>query len=69
MSLAESCNLNFTEPEGNIEILQKVDSGVECNFLVTVYLGYGIEVQVSARNSPCGLYRRIKAAIFIFFHH
>ncbi|XP_076025179.1 seizure protein 6-like [Genypterus blacodes] len=43
---AESCNLNFTESEGNIEILQQVDSGVECNYLVTVYLGYGIEVQV-----------------------
>nr|XP_046267074.1 seizure protein 6 homolog isoform X1 [Scatophagus argus] len=43
---AESCNLNFTDPEGNIEILQQPVSGVECNYLVTVYLGYGIEVQV-----------------------
>ncbi|XP_035482839.2 seizure protein 6 homolog isoform X4 [Scophthalmus maximus] len=43
---SESCGLNFTDPEGNIEILQQLDSGVECNYLVTVYLGYGIEVQV-----------------------
>ncbi|KAG7223328.1 hypothetical protein INR49_015684, partial [Caranx melampygus] len=43
---SESCSLNFTDPEGNIEILQQLDSGVECNYLVTVYLGYGIEVQV-----------------------
>ncbi|KAF7668964.1 hypothetical protein LDENG_00274650 [Lucifuga dentata] len=43
---ADPCNLNFTDPEGNIEILQQVVSGVECNYLVTVYLGYGIEVQV-----------------------
>uniref|UniRef100_A0A8C3B267 Seizure related 6 homolog n=1 Tax=Cyclopterus lumpus TaxID=8103 RepID=A0A8C3B267_CYCLU len=40
------CSLNFTDPEGNIEILQQLDSGAECNYLVTVYLGYGIEVQV-----------------------
>ncbi|XP_022601802.1 seizure protein 6 homolog [Seriola dumerili] len=43
---SESCGLNFTDPEGNIEIQQQLDSGVECNYLVTVYLGYGIEVQV-----------------------
>ncbi|XP_069366075.1 seizure protein 6 homolog isoform X2 [Paralichthys olivaceus] len=43
---SEPCSLNFTEPEGNIEILQQIDSGVECNYLITVYLGYGIEVQV-----------------------
>ncbi|XP_027129611.1 seizure protein 6 isoform X3 [Larimichthys crocea] len=42
----EPCSLNFTDPEANIEILQQLDSGVECNYLVTVYLGYGIEVQV-----------------------
>ncbi|CAB1419916.1 unnamed protein product [Pleuronectes platessa] len=42
---SEPCSLNFTEPEGNIEILQQLDSRVECNYLITVYLGYGIEVQ------------------------
>ncbi|KAM7397735.1 hypothetical protein PAMA_005860 [Pampus argenteus] len=42
----ESCSLNFTDPVGTIEILQQSDSGVECNYLVTVYLGYGIEVQL-----------------------
>ncbi|KAM6983253.1 seizure protein 6 homolog isoform 1-T1 [Tautogolabrus adspersus] len=46
MQATEPCSLNFTDPEGNIEILQQLDSGVECNYLVTVYLGYGIEVQV-----------------------
>lgn len=49
LSPTEPCNLNFTDPEANIEILQQLDSGVECNYLVTVYLGYGIEVQVSAK--------------------
>uniref|UniRef100_A0A3Q3IJZ5 Seizure related 6 homolog a n=1 Tax=Monopterus albus TaxID=43700 RepID=A0A3Q3IJZ5_MONAL len=46
MQSSEPCGLNFTDPEGNIEILQQPDSGVECNYLVTVYLGYGIEIQV-----------------------
>ncbi|KAM7374108.1 hypothetical protein PAMP_006785 [Pampus punctatissimus] len=46
MQTSESCSLNFTDPVGNIEILQQSDSGAECNYLVTVYLGYGIEVQV-----------------------
>uniref|UniRef100_A0A8C5H6R1 Seizure protein 6-like n=1 Tax=Gouania willdenowi TaxID=441366 RepID=A0A8C5H6R1_GOUWI len=46
LSPTEPCSVNFTDPEGNIEILQQLDSGVECNYLITVYLGYGIEVQV-----------------------
>ncbi|KAK5623857.1 hypothetical protein CRENBAI_002744 [Crenichthys baileyi] len=46
MQTPEPCSLNFTESEGNIEIQQHVDPGVECNYLITVYLGYGIEVQV-----------------------
>lgn len=50
LSPTEPCSLNFTDPEGNIEILQQLDSGVECNYLVTVYLGYGIEVQVSGND-------------------
>uniref|UniRef100_A0A3B4GPT8 Seizure protein 6 homolog n=1 Tax=Pundamilia nyererei TaxID=303518 RepID=A0A3B4GPT8_9CICH len=45
-TMQTSGSLNFTDPEGNIEILQQLDSGVECNYLITVYLGYGIEVQV-----------------------
>lgn len=32
-----------------MEILQRSDSAAECNYLVTVYLGYGIEVQVSTQ--------------------
>uniref|UniRef100_A0A3B4UQA8 Seizure related 6 homolog n=1 Tax=Seriola dumerili TaxID=41447 RepID=A0A3B4UQA8_SERDU len=51
---SESCGLNFTDPEGNIEIQQQLDSGVECNYLVTVYLGYGIEVQVSVTVEDTG---------------
>lgn len=47
LSPTEPCGMNFTESEGNIEILQPLDSGVECSYLITVYLGYGIEVQVS----------------------
>ncbi|KAJ3589844.1 hypothetical protein NHX12_010685 [Muraenolepis orangiensis] len=41
------CSLNFTEPEGTIEVRQPVGSasGEECDYLVTVYLGYGIELQ------------------------
>lgn len=47
LSPTEPCGMNFTESEGSIEILQPLDSGVECSYLITVYLGYGIEVQVS----------------------
>lgn len=47
LSPTEPCNLNFTDPEADVEILQRSDSAAECNYLVTVYLGYGIEVQVS----------------------
>ncbi|XP_077448522.1 seizure protein 6 homolog isoform X2 [Stigmatopora argus] len=43
---SEPCGLNFTDPEGNIEILQQLDTPMECNYLITVYLGYGVEVQV-----------------------
>ncbi|XP_043996602.1 seizure protein 6 homolog isoform X1 [Gambusia affinis] len=46
MQTSEPCSMNFTESEGNIEIQQHVDPGVECTYLITVYLGYGIEVQV-----------------------
>ncbi|CAB1352792.1 unnamed protein product [Coregonus sp. 'balchen'] len=47
------CTVNFTDPEGHIEIPQQhssalsPDSGADCTYVVTVYLGYGIEVQVS----------------------
>lgn len=49
LSPTEPCNLNFTDPEADVEILQRPDSAEECNYLVTVYLGYGIEVQVSTK--------------------
>ncbi|KAI7793677.1 seizure protein 6 homolog isoform X2 [Triplophysa rosa] len=42
------CNMNFTEAEGYIEIPPDVsfDSHINCSCLVTVYLGYGVEIQV-----------------------
>ncbi|XP_010868648.2 seizure protein 6 homolog isoform X2 [Esox lucius] len=46
------CTVNFTDPEGHIIIPQQQhaalssDLAVDCTYLVTVYLGYGIEVQV-----------------------
>ncbi|XP_051973123.1 seizure protein 6 homolog isoform X2 [Xyrauchen texanus] len=45
---AAQCNMNFTEAEGYIEMPPDVsfDSHVHCTCLVTVYLGYGVEIQV-----------------------
>ncbi|XP_076842596.1 seizure protein 6 homolog isoform X2 [Brachyhypopomus gauderio] len=45
---AGQCNLNFTDAEGHIEMFSGVssDSTVDCTYLVTVYLGYGVEIQV-----------------------
>uniref|UniRef100_A0A8C7U8U3 Seizure related 6 homolog n=1 Tax=Oncorhynchus mykiss TaxID=8022 RepID=A0A8C7U8U3_ONCMY len=46
------CTVNFTDPEGHIEIPQlhssasSPDPGADCTYVLTVYLGYGIEVQV-----------------------
>uniref|UniRef100_A0A8C8F1F9 Uncharacterized protein n=1 Tax=Oncorhynchus tshawytscha TaxID=74940 RepID=A0A8C8F1F9_ONCTS len=46
------CTVNFTDPEGHIEIPQlhssasAPDPGADCTYVLTVYLGYGIEVQV-----------------------
>uniref|UniRef100_A0A673XM60 Seizure related 6 homolog n=1 Tax=Salmo trutta TaxID=8032 RepID=A0A673XM60_SALTR len=46
------CTVNFTDPEGHIEIPQLHSSAslpdpeADCTYVVTVYLGYGIEVQV-----------------------
>nr|XP_057932935.1 seizure protein 6-like isoform X2 [Doryrhamphus excisus] len=46
MQASEPCSLNFTDPEGNVHILQQPDTATDCSYLITVYLGYGIEVQV-----------------------
>ncbi|KAK1800288.1 hypothetical protein P4O66_000331 [Electrophorus voltai] len=42
------CNLNFTDAEGYIEMPYggSYDSTVDCTSLITVYLGYGVEIQV-----------------------
>ncbi|XP_030648155.1 seizure protein 6 [Chanos chanos] len=49
MKPAVQCNMNFTDPEGLIEMPPQSDayeSTFDCTYLVTVYLGYGIEIQV-----------------------
>ncbi|XP_056127247.1 seizure protein 6 isoform X1 [Rhinichthys klamathensis goyatoka] len=42
------CDMNFTEAEGYIELPLDVsfDSHMHCTCLVTVYMGYGVEIQV-----------------------
>ncbi|XP_005169241.3 seizure protein 6 isoform X2 [Danio rerio] len=42
------CDMNFTDAEGYIELPPDAsfDSHMHCTCLVTVYLGYGIEIQV-----------------------
>ncbi|KTG48020.1 hypothetical protein cypCar_00018690, partial [Cyprinus carpio] len=42
------CSMNFTDAEGYIELPPDVsfDSHIHCTCLVTVYLGYGVEIQV-----------------------
>uniref|UniRef100_A0A671SCD7 Seizure protein 6-like n=1 Tax=Sinocyclocheilus anshuiensis TaxID=1608454 RepID=A0A671SCD7_9TELE len=42
------CDMNFTDAEGYIELPPDVsfDSHIHCTCLVTVYLGYGVEIQV-----------------------
>ncbi|XP_030066662.1 seizure 6-like protein 2 [Microcaecilia unicolor] len=48
------CNSNITDPEGYIESPDYSGStyygGLDCTYTVTVYLGYGIEVQVQSLN-------------------
>nr|XP_055063940.1 seizure protein 6 homolog isoform X3 [Misgurnus anguillicaudatus] len=47
-TLQAQCNMNFIEAEGYIKIPLDVsfDSRINCTCLVTVYLGYGVEIQV-----------------------
>ncbi|XP_065116659.1 seizure protein 6 homolog isoform X2 [Paramisgurnus dabryanus] len=47
-TLPAQCNMNFIEAEGYIKIPLDVsfDSRINCTCLVTVYLGYGVEIQV-----------------------
>ncbi|XP_051542291.1 seizure protein 6-like isoform X2 [Myxocyprinus asiaticus] len=54
---AAQCNMNFTEAEGYIEIPPDIsfDSNVHCTCLVTVYLGYGVEIQVLNVSSEDGI--------------
>ncbi|KAJ8275911.1 hypothetical protein COCON_G00076630 [Conger conger] len=45
MQMPVPCNMNYTSPNGYIETAW-YDTSVDCTFTVTVYLGYGVEVQV-----------------------
>lgn len=48
--LAVPCIFNLTAPEGYIETPQPSSShyysSVDCTYTVTVYMGYGVEIQV-----------------------
>ncbi|XP_066507502.1 seizure protein 6 isoform X2 [Hoplias malabaricus] len=50
MKAEGQCSMNFTDAEGYIELPPRADDShdpvVDCTYLVTVYLGYGVEVQV-----------------------
>ncbi|KAK2847512.1 hypothetical protein Q5P01_010511 [Channa striata] len=50
MQTPVSCQLNLTEPEGYIEAPPQSCSGFhstkDCSYIITVYMGYGVEVQV-----------------------
>ncbi|XP_032382948.1 seizure protein 6 [Etheostoma spectabile] len=46
----DSCQLNLTGPEGYIEAPPQSSSAlhstIDCSYIITVYMGYGVEVQV-----------------------
>ncbi|XP_016380796.1 seizure protein 6-like isoform X1 [Sinocyclocheilus rhinocerous] len=52
MQAPAPCNTNFTSPGGYIETLQQAKSwyntDVDCTYTVTVYMGYGVEIQVNS---------------------
>ncbi len=49
---AAPCSTNFTSPGGYIETPQQARSwhntDVDCTYTVTVYMGYGVEIQVNS---------------------
>lgn len=51
-SNAAPCSTNFTSPGGYIETPQQARSwyntNVDCTYTVTVYMGYGVEIQVNS---------------------
>ncbi|XP_028321319.1 seizure protein 6 homolog isoform X2 [Gouania willdenowi] len=48
------CQMNLTMPEGYIEVPPKSSSSfqstTDCSFIITVYMGFGVEVQVMKTN-------------------
>ncbi|XDV32305.1 hypothetical protein PO909_003162 [Leuciscus waleckii] len=51
MQTPAPCNTNFTSPGGYIETPQQARSwyntNLDCTYTVTVYMGYGVEIQIS----------------------
>lgn len=51
--LTVACQLNLTGPEGYIEAPPQSSSAfhstVDCSYTITVYMGYGVEIQVGFR--------------------
>ncbi len=49
---AAPCSTNFTSPGGYIETPQQArgwyNTDVDCTYTVTVYMGYGVEIQVNS---------------------
>lgn len=55
------CSLNLTDAEGYIEMppsSDSFDSTMDCTYFVTVYLGYGVEIQVShfSESAMCNVF-------------
>uniref|UniRef100_A0A3B3R8D7 Seizure related 6 homolog n=1 Tax=Paramormyrops kingsleyae TaxID=1676925 RepID=A0A3B3R8D7_9TELE len=48
------CSTNFTAPEGHIEVPAQPEAwsypGLDCTCTISVYMGYGVEIQVSVLN-------------------
>ncbi|XP_061657357.1 seizure 6-like protein isoform X2 [Syngnathoides biaculeatus] len=56
LSEASGCSVTFTQPEGYIDSSDAVPSAgdVRCTYTVTVYAGYGVELQVKSANLSDG---------------
>ncbi|XP_060764473.1 seizure 6-like protein isoform X2 [Neoarius graeffei] len=53
-STASSCTTNFSDPEGYIDVSDDLPlpdgAFLQCTYIVTVYTGYGVELQVKSVN-------------------
>ncbi|KAI3353932.1 hypothetical protein L3Q82_005132 [Scortum barcoo] len=52
------CQLNLTGPEGYIEAPPQSSSAfhftMDCSYIITIYMGYGVEVQIVVLTMTCG---------------